>query len=134
MQMLSEDWTKVAMLLADRNIELHAQYGKHYKTRIPAYGRDMMFVEEIAELVACGMGSDAFRINLEQGRFYAPIETGLPGINTCTAANQHRLLAFGGECGNVECFDPRTRNCVAKIDVAAIANNESYGAAEGAEV
>jgi ribosome biogenesis protein ENP2 len=34
-QILSNDWRKIAFLRADRTIELHASYGKHFKTRIP---------------------------------------------------------------------------------------------------
>ena len=133
MHVLSDDWTKLALLLDDRNIEFHAQYGRHYKTRIPKYGRDMMYIEELAELVAVGMGNEAYRLNLEQGRFYSPIETGLPGINACTVSPQHRLMAFAGEDGCVEIYDPRSRDCVSRLDVAGCANSELYGAADGAE-
>jgi len=48
LKILSEDWTKVALLLNDRNVEFHAQYGRHYKTRIPKYGRCMMYVDDVA--------------------------------------------------------------------------------------
>ena len=104
--MLSDDWTKMALLLDDRNVEFHAQYGvsarhcwhcqpcrddalrsdscapalsvcpllsgpchccvvlcvqRHYRTRIPKFGRDMMFFDEIAELIAVGTGSEVSR-------------------------------------------------------------------------
>src|SRR4051812_27444827 len=39
-EILSDDWTKLALLQSDRNIELHAQGGIHYRTRIPKFGRD----------------------------------------------------------------------------------------------
>lgn len=42
-QILSPDYSKLAFLCADRNIELHAQYGKHFKIRIPKFGRDMLY-------------------------------------------------------------------------------------------
>lgn len=32
---LDEDYKKLAFALIDRNIEFHAAYGKHYKTRVP---------------------------------------------------------------------------------------------------
>ena len=41
LHMLSEDYTKFAMLLADRYVELHAAGGVHYRTRVPHYGRDL---------------------------------------------------------------------------------------------
>ncbi len=34
-QLLSDDWTKIAFLQADRHVALHAQGGIHYKTRVP---------------------------------------------------------------------------------------------------
>jgi ribosome biogenesis protein ENP2 len=34
-EILSDDWTKSAHLQSDRTIEIHSQYGLHYKTRIP---------------------------------------------------------------------------------------------------
>jgi ribosome biogenesis protein ENP2 len=42
-QALSADYSKLAFLCADRNIELHAQYGRHFKIRIPKFGRDMIY-------------------------------------------------------------------------------------------
>ena len=33
--LLGEDYKKIAMVCEDRNIELHAQYGKHFKLRVP---------------------------------------------------------------------------------------------------
>ncbi len=38
---LNSDYTKIAFACVDRNIELHAQYGRHYKTRIPKMPRDL---------------------------------------------------------------------------------------------
>ena len=43
MQCLSQDYSKVAMLLADRSLEIHARYGFHHKIRIPKMGRDMVY-------------------------------------------------------------------------------------------
>lgn len=40
---LTEDYKKVALACDDRNIELHAQYGKHYKTRVPKMPTDMVW-------------------------------------------------------------------------------------------
>ena len=42
MKVLSPDYSKIAMLQADRTIELHAQYGRHFKIRIPHFGTDMV--------------------------------------------------------------------------------------------
>ncbi len=40
-KILSEDYSKVVMAQNDRSIDFHAQYGAHYKTRIPHYPRDL---------------------------------------------------------------------------------------------
>jgi len=40
---LSDDYSKIAMAQVDRTIEFHAQYGAHYKTRIPHYPRDLAY-------------------------------------------------------------------------------------------
>ena len=42
-QFLSEDFRKLAILQTDRTLEFHAGYGKHYRTRIPRFGRDMLY-------------------------------------------------------------------------------------------
>jgi len=42
-QILSDDYSKIVMAQTDRTIEFHAQYGSHYKTRIPHYPRDLVY-------------------------------------------------------------------------------------------
>jgi len=69
------------LLLGDRNIELHAQYGRHYKTRIPKIGRDMVYLPATCDLVTVGAGNEIYRLNLEQGRFLGPLESSSPEIN-----------------------------------------------------
>ena len=72
---LTSDYRKIAILCADRSIELHAQYGKHYKTRIPRFGRDMCYNPFTCEVLIVGASSDTYRLNLEQGRFMASLES-----------------------------------------------------------
>ena len=68
-----------------------------------------------------GSSDEIWRLNLEQGRFL----TSLRSAAGCTAYNVsdvnpvHGLLAFGSDTGVVECFDPRTRQSVAALPVAA---------------
>jgi ribosome biogenesis protein ENP2 len=69
MQILSEDYSKLAFLCADRNIELHAQYGKHFKIRIPRFGRDIVYNPHSADLLAVGATNEIYRLNLSLGRF-----------------------------------------------------------------
>jgi hypothetical protein len=49
-QMLSPDWKKAAFLLADRSVEFHSQFGKHYVTRIPVHGRCLAYQRETCEV------------------------------------------------------------------------------------
>lgn len=37
MQVLDDDYSKLAFLCADRSVNLHAKYGKHYSLRIPRF-------------------------------------------------------------------------------------------------
>jgi ribosome biogenesis protein ENP2 len=41
---LSDDYSKIAMLCADRSIVFHAKFGAYYKTRTPKQGRDLAYV------------------------------------------------------------------------------------------
>lgn len=68
-KVLSEDYSKLAFLCADRNIELHAQYGKHFKIRIPKFGRDLCYNPYSADLMAVGASNEIYRLNLALGRF-----------------------------------------------------------------
>jgi ribosome biogenesis protein ENP2 len=54
---ISEDYSKIALLCGDRNIELHAQYGRHFKIRIPRFGRDMIYNPHSADLMTVGEGN-----------------------------------------------------------------------------
>ena len=69
MQILSEDYSKLAFLCDDRNIELHAQYGRHFKIRIPKFGRDMVYNPHAADIYTVGAGNEVYRLNLSMGRF-----------------------------------------------------------------
>lgn len=69
LKVLSEDYSKIAFLCADRNIELHAQYGKHFKIRIPRFGRDICYNPHSADLFAVGATNEIYRLNLSMGRF-----------------------------------------------------------------
>lgn len=40
-KILSDDYSKIVMAQHDRSIDFHAQYGAHYKTRIPHFPRDL---------------------------------------------------------------------------------------------
>lgn len=133
-QILESDWRKFALLTADRYIDLHSPFGSHYKTRVPRFGRDLMLHKGTCDLFVCGEGADVWRLNLEQGRFLAPIttvsgETG--GNNVCGISPVNSLLAFGGETAILDIWDPRaignTQKPAGSLDVCeALREHEPY--------
>ena len=117
-EILSDDWTKSVHLQSDRSIEFHTQFGLHYKTRVPKFGRDMSYHYPTCDLLVVGACEEVFRLNLEQGRFMPSLQTQLPSINASHISPAHSLFGFGGSNGIVEFWDPRIRNRLASLDVA----------------
>lgn len=135
-QLLSSDWTKSIHLQTDRFVELHTAGGLHYRTRIPRYGRDLVYDRHSAEALIPAVGvnqggsGEVYRLNLEVGRFMKSYEIDVGGddmtttgawslqgginagsVNTASIAeDSHNLLAFGTSLGTVEFWDPRSRN------------------------
>ena len=123
-QILEEDWRKFALITVDRYVDLHSSFGSHYRTRVPRTPRDLLIHRGTADLYVVGAHSDAWRLNLAQGTFLAPLQTGRPGINVCAQAPSNRLLAFGGDDGVVEIWDPRVAgqngaNAAGSVDVSS---------------
>ncbi|CBX96308.1 hypothetical protein IAQ61_001480 [Plenodomus lingam] len=134
-RLLSSDYTKSVHLQSDRMIEFHTAGNLHYTSRIPRYGRDLIYDRRSAECLvpsvgvnADGMG-EAFRLNLEVGRFMRSYDIDVGGdelgsgtlqggidagaVNTgAIAEDSHNLLAFGTSIGTVEFWDSRSRNRV----------------------
>lgn len=118
LRILSDNYKKVAMICSDRNIELHAQYGRHFKIRTPRLGRDLIYNPYNADLLVAGSGNEIWRLNLEEGRFMQSYECGklideevgdVFGVN-CLGFNKHLGLLFAGaDDGRVNVFDYRTR-------------------------
>ena len=107
-----------------RQLELHAQYGKHQIVRIPRFGRDLLYDSSTCDLYVAAASSDVYRLNLEQGRFLAPFtstklvsETAV-GSTALAQSSVHGLLAVGREDGCVECWDTRDRSSAAILNVA----------------
>ncbi|KAL4970720.1 WD repeat NOL10/ENP2 family protein [Aspergillus stella-maris] len=134
-QLLSSDYSKSIHLQSDRSLEFHTPGGCHYKTRLPRYGRDLIYdkVSTEALVPAVGVNGDGmgevFRLNLELGRYMRSFEVDVGGddftsagggalqggINTgavntgAIAEESHGLLAFGTTLGTVELWDPRAK-------------------------
>ena len=131
--LLSSDYTKSLHLQADRSLEFHTPSGCHYTTRIPRYGRDLLYSKVSAEALIPAVGinengnGEVFRLNLEAGRFMRGYEVDVGGDDTskgnglqgsitagavnvaATAEDTHGLLAFGTTLGTTEFWDPRSR-------------------------
>jgi len=81
--MLSDDYSKIALLCDDRNIELHAQYGRHFKIRIPKFGRDMVYNPHSADIITVGATNEIYRLNLGMGRFQSPFVSDAEELTCC---------------------------------------------------
>lgn len=116
-QFLTDDFSKFAILRNDRTLELHAQYGIHSKVVIPKFGRDLMYHRPTCDLYVAASGNEVYRLNLEQGSFMTSLETDLDGINVIGNNPVHPIIAFGGEEGKIECWDPRDRTRASSLDI-----------------
>lgn len=110
LKILSEDYSKIAYLCNDRTVEIHAKYGKHFKTRIPVYGRDMTFDKFLCELLFVGASSHVYRLNLQRGQFMKPFDSNAESINCVAFNEQLNITGTGGDKGVVELWDTRTKS------------------------
>jgi ribosome biogenesis protein ENP2 len=152
-RLLSSDYTKSMHLQSDRVIEFHTAGGLHYSTRIPRYGRDLIYDRRSAECLVPSVGvnpeglGECYRLNLEVGRFMRSYEIDVGGddsavagagtlqgginagaVNTgAIAEDSHNLLAFGTSIGTVEFWDSRSRN---RVGILSAPQNDFEGRAE----
>merc|ERR1712137_919414 len=116
---LSDDYRKLALLQADRHIELHAQYGTHHRIRLPKFGRAMIYDASTAQLCTAAAGSDIYRLDLQSGCFRESFRSTSQEGNNCIAQHpDHLLIASGGDSGIVECFDVRQVDRVGHLNLA----------------
>ncbi|KAJ7221766.1 hypothetical protein O6H91_Y467000 [Diphasiastrum complanatum] len=115
-QVLGDDYSKLAFLCTDRSVCFHAKYGNYFSTRIPRMGRDLAYDRWSCDLLLAASSPEIYRLNLEQGRFLAPLCSRSPGINAIGRSPVHGLIACGGEDGSLECFDLRQKASVGCID------------------
>ncbi|KMU74261.1 nucleolar protein 10 [Coccidioides immitis RMSCC 3703] len=90
-QILSSDYSKSLHLQADRSLEFHTPQGCHYTTRLPRYGRDLVYDRQSAEALVPAVGvnqdgmGEVFRLNLEQGRYMRRYEEDVGGDDFTSA-------------------------------------------------
>lgn len=119
-KILSEDYSKLVFLHADRTVELHARYGGHYKVRVPKCGRDLVYHYPSCDLYVAGSSPEIYRLNLDQGQFLKPLQLeNARAVNAIALNPLHGLLCAGTDQGWVECFDPRSRDRCGALDVAS---------------
>ncbi|KAI9143116.1 WD40-repeat-containing domain protein [Paraphysoderma sedebokerense] len=116
-EILSDDWTKSVHLQSDRTVEFHSQYGLHYSTRIPKFGRGLAYHYPTCDLMLVGASNEVWRLNLDLGRYKKSLMTDCNAINAVAINPAHQLFAFGGEDGFVEYWDPRIRDRIARLDI-----------------
>lgn len=116
-EIISDDFSKAALLCEDRNIEIHAQYGKHFKIRIPKYGRDLVYHRTGCDLFAAGSSNEVYRLNLFEGQFLKPFETNCEGINSMSINYNMELLGIAGEKGVVELWDLKDKKRVIGLPI-----------------
>jgi ribosome biogenesis protein ENP2 len=136
--LLSSDYSKSLHLQTDRRLEFHTPGGCHYQTRLPRYGRDVIYNKQSTEALVPVVGvngdgsGEVYRLNLEVGRYMKPYQIDVGGddmttlgggalqggintgsVNTAAIAEEsHNLLAFGTSIGTVEFWDPRSKSRV----------------------
>ena len=118
-QILTEDYSKAALLLENRTIEFHTRKGRHFTTHVPKAGRDLAYLPNLAELVIAGSAPEIWRISLYEGRFMPPLPSAIDGINALGVCPSHGMLAAAGEGGLLECFDPRAKGSLGATSAAA---------------
>lgn len=123
-EILSDDYSKMVFLHSDRYLEFHVGHGRHYKLRVPKFGRNMSYHEPSCDLFIVGSSSEIYRLNLERGQFLQPFESSCSGFNASDVNPEHHLLVVGSAEGTVEAWDPRDKRKCATLDVAMkIKNN-----------
>ncbi|CAI4062597.1 hypothetical protein SKDZ_07G3880 [Saccharomyces kudriavzevii ZP591] len=112
---LSDDWTKSVHLQNDRSIQFQNKGGLHYTTRIPKFGRSLVYNKVNCDLYVGASGNELYRLNLEKGRFLNPFKLDTEGVNYVSINDVNGLLAAGTETNAVEFWDPRSRSRVSKL-------------------
>lgn len=125
-EILSEDYKKIVFLQCDRYVEFHVGHGRHYRLRVPRFGRDISYHKPSCDLFVVGASSEVYRLNLELGQFLAPYLTKATEINCCSVNEDHGLLIIGTEGGLVEAWDPRTKTRQGILDCALHCSDSEF--------
>ncbi|KAH3765860.1 Nucleolar protein 10 [Pelomyxa schiedti] len=120
--MLSDDFSKLALLHGAKRLELHSQRGSYHQIEFPQLTRDMMYHPVSCEIYGCGRGN-INRLNLSRGSFMRPIQTASSSFGCCAINPSSLLLGFGSDDGTVEFYDPRSPNYLGEINVRDVVDS-----------
>mmetsp|Transcript_85534 Transcript_85534/g.133652 ORF Transcript_85534/g.133652 Transcript_85534/m.133652 type:complete len:544 (+) Transcript_85534:52-1683(+) len=105
---LGDDYRKIAFLLDDRTVELHSQYGRHHRLRVPKAGRSLCYDSESCVLFVGGSSAEVMRLDLEAGTFLPPVAMQrLEEVHHVCANPVMPVLSCSGDSGLVESYDLR---------------------------
>ena len=127
LHILSEDWTKMVMLQADRNVDFHGPLGKYHSVRIPKMGRCMEYDAGSCELLVGASSRELYRLNMDRGQFMAPFEVA-GAVNAVQVAPFHSLYGVAEDGGMVEFWDARCRERVGGFQMLAEDEGDSVDA------
>ncbi len=105
---------------------MHAQYGKHFKIRIPSYGRDLAYYKTNCDLFSVGSTNEVYRLNLFEGKFAKPFETSAASINSIAVNYPMEVLGVAGEKGVVELWDLKAKNKILGMPILDNALYKNY--------
>lgn len=113
--LLEDDYKKIAMVCADRNVEIHTRSGKHFKVRIPRPPRCLLFEQHSSDLLVAGSSDEVYRLNLNEGRFASSFKLHSSGISSLIFNQYLELLLAGGDTGNVNLVDYRQAKTIGNV-------------------
>jgi len=126
MMVLSDDYSKIAMLQQDRHIEFHNSTGYYHRVRIPKPGRDFCYDYQSCIMYSCGASCDMFRLNIDIGAFEDSLESDKGGFNCCLVNSNLQLTLGGSVEGTIECWDSRTsKNVIKSFDCSVFSPYQS---------
>ncbi|KAF6775263.1 Ribosome biogenesis protein ENP2 [Paragonimus kellicotti] len=126
MEILSDDYSKFALLEEERWVDVHATGGHFFKFRIPRPGVDISYSPFTCDLFVASSRSAIYRMNLGEGRFNTPLvssklEGTAHGFTACAYCKEHSLLLGASTLGRVDGWDARTGECVFGMNVSEFA-------------
>jgi ribosome biogenesis protein ENP2 len=113
--LLEEDYKKIAMVCVDRNVEIHARHGKHFKVRVPRAPRCLLFERNSADLLVGGSSDELYRLSLHEGRFQPSYKVSPKGVSTLAYNQGLDLVLAGGDDGQVSLIDHRLEKVASHV-------------------